>query len=564
MTFWLTWSVHWLEPNGAEPARDHSGRIPHGRYGGRPVELTAPAAHRPGAPTAPRAPTGETMIGAAGERQLVARAVDHRDRVAVVAERGEFRYRDLLEDSAGAASALLGERCDLDEARVAFMVDPGYDHVVTLWGAWRAGAMAVPIATDLPDPEIARVLDDATPSVVVADERHADRLRPLAAQRGIRLLATRELFTSAAGALPAVEASRASMMLYTSGTTGRPKGVVHTHRSVDAQITSLVAAWGWEPDDRILLVLPLHHLHGLVNVLGCALWTGATCEMLPGFDPQRTWDRLASGDLSLFMAVPTIYRRLIDTWEAADEQRRGATSGGARTLRLMVSGSAPLPVATLEQWREITGHTLLERYGMTETGMALSNTLDERVPGHVGKPLPGVDVRLVGEDGGEVGEGQPGEIHVRGPTLFRRYWNRPDATQDAFVDGWFRTGDIALVADGSYRILGRASVDIINTGGEQVSALEVEEVLRGHPAISDCAVVGVTDQRWGERVCAAIVTAEGCRVDDAAALREWGKQRLAPSKVPRSILVVDDLPRNAVGKVTKPQVAALFDQAAED
>ena len=224
----------------------------------------------------------------------------------------------------------------------------------------------------------------------------------------------------------------------------------------------------------------------------------------------------------------------------------------------MVSGSAALPVQTLKQWREISGHTLLERYGMTELGMALSNPhAGERRPGFVGTPLPGVEVRLVDEVGAPVTNGTAGEIEVRGANIFLEYWQRPEATAEAFRDGWFRTGDTAIVEGGSYRILGRSSLDIIKTGGFKVSALEIEEELRTHPAIAECAVVGIEDPDWGERICVAVELIRG----ETLALPElsaWAKQRLAPYKVPRSLVSVDALPRNAMGKVMKPEVAKLF------
>jgi malonyl-CoA/methylmalonyl-CoA synthetase len=307
-----------------------------------------------------------------------------------------------------------------------------------------------------------------------------------------------------------------------------------------------------------VLVLPLHHVHGIINIVSCALWSGAICEMLPRFDANAVWDRIASGELTLFMAVPTIYHKLIAAWEAASPERRTELSGACRHLRLMVSGSAALPVTTLERWKEISGHTLLERYGMTEIGMALSNPLHgRRVPGSVGTPLPSVKVRLVDESANEVEPGVPGEIEVRGPSVFAEYWNKPDATAIAFRNGWFRTGDMAVVQDGVYRILGRTSVDIIKTGGHKVSALEIEEELRQHPAICECAVVGVPDQEWGERVGAAVVleTGESLSIDE---LRAWCRDRLANYKLPSRLRVVETLPRNAMGKVTKPALAASF------
>ncbi|HEU5220181.1 MAG TPA: acyl-CoA synthetase, partial [Gemmatimonadales bacterium] len=317
-------------------------------------------------------------------------------------------------------------------------------------------------------------------------------------------------------------------------------------------------AWGWTASDRILLVLPLHHVHGIVNVVGCALWAGAACEMLPKFDAEETWRRIESGRLTVFMAVPTIYRRLIAAWDAAPEARQVRMSKACRGLRLMVSGSAALPVQTLTRWREISGHTLLERYGMTELGMALSNPLaGERKPGFVGVPLPGVEVRIVNEQGLPVGPGTAGEVEVRGPAVFLEYWHRPEATAAAFRDGWFKTGDTAVLEEGAYRILGRSSVDIIKTGGFKVSALEIEEELRGHPAVAECAVVGVEDPDWGERICVAVELASGHTLH-LAELSAWARERLAPYKVPRSLLAVDALPRNAMGKVVKPDVVKLF------
>jgi malonyl-CoA/methylmalonyl-CoA synthetase len=493
------------------------------------------------------------------ELELIARARDHADRVAVVDSRGRYSYADLLSASASVAGALLAGRTDLREARIAFLTPADFSYVAVQWGVWRAGGIAVPLATSHPPAEWEYVLRDAAAEVVVAGAEFADALRPAAERADVAMLSSSHVLQGPAPpALPALAPPRRAMMVYTSGTTGRPKGVVTTHANVAAQVTSLIEAWGWVSDDRILLVLPLHHLHGILNVLTCALWAGACCEMLPAFDAKLVWDRLASGRLTVFMAVPTIYRKLIAAWDDAPADRQRASSAGSAGLRLMVSGSAALPVQTLERWRGITGHTLLERYGMTEIGMALSNPLrGERRPGFVGAPLPGVQVRLVDEAGSPVEPGTPGEIEVSGDTIFLEYWGRPEATRDAFRDGWFRTGDVGVVENGAYRILGRTSVDIIKTGGYKVSALEIEEVLRTHPDVAECAVVGVADPEWGERVAAAVEVRPGESLE-LESLKDWAKSRLAPYKVPRALRVVPALPRNAMGKVTKADVAALF------
>jgi malonyl-CoA/methylmalonyl-CoA synthetase len=400
--------------------------------------------------------------------------------------------------------------------------------------------VAVPLSASQAPAEWEYIVRDVEPAFVVGPDEPGT-LADISARHGSVFVRSRDdpardrASDAAGGAedvrLPAVESGSAALVLYTSGTTSRPKGVVLTHANLAAQMSALAGAWGWRPDDRVLHVLPLNHVHGIVNVLGCALWSGACCEFLP-FEANAVWERFAAGGPTLFMAVPTVYTKLLAAFEAAPPATRVRWSAGAGRLRLMVSGSAALPVTLLARWREATGHVLLERYGMTEIGMALSNPLDgPRRAGSVGTPLPGVEVRLVDEHGKAVPDGGAGEIEVRGPAVFREYWRRPDATREAFRDGWFRTGDVARVEDGAYRILGRSSVDIIKTGGYKVSALEVEEVLREHPGVADAAVVGVPDEEWGERVAAAIVPREG-----AAA----------------------SLPRNAMGKVVKTEVRRMF------
>ncbi len=491
---------------------------------------------------------------------LLARARQHGDRLAIVDAAGEHSYAEVGAAAWRVASHILNGRDDLREARVAFMVPPGFDYVAVQWGVWLAGGVAVPLCLSHPLPEIEYVLDDTAAEILIVHPDFEAKLRPATAGRDLRFVSTPDALAADEAPLPEIEETRRAMILYTSGTTSRPKGVVTTHRNIEAQITSLIEAWAWRADDRILHVLPLHHTHGIINVLSCALWAGAACEMLHAFDAETVWQRFVESPLTLFMAVPTIYVRLIQAWEGAGEAEQQKRSEACEKMRLMVSGSAALPVSVLARWCEISGHTLLERYGMTEIGMALSNPLHgERRPGTVGQPLPGVDLRLVDENGSLIYEEEaPGQVQVRGPAVFLEYWQRPDATQEAFTDdGWFRTGDVALVEDGYYRLLGRSSVDIIKTGGEKVSALEIEEVLRKHPHVAECAVVGVPDAEWGERVCAAIV----CRTDeglDTETLRVWAKDHLAPFKVPTRCLFVADLPRNVMGKVTKPEVKELF------
>ena len=363
------------------------------------------------------------------------------------------------------------------------------------------------------------------------------------------------------------------MFIYTSGTTGRPKGVVHTHASLEAQAAALREAWGWSESDRALNVLPLHHVHGVVNVVYTALRAGATLEMAPRFDAAAAWETLrrprgAEDAVTVFQAVPTVYAKMIAHAEALPEGERErlraeVRGGGAR---LMVSGSAALPPAVLDAWRELTGHTLLERYGMTECGMALSNPLEPvsgRVPGTVGAPRPGVEARLDGV-ANPLADGE-GELLVRGRNLFARYHGRPEATAEAVdADGWLRTGDLARRAGGRYSIRGRLSADIIKSAGYKISALDVEACLLTHPAVAEAVVFGTPDDVYGERVAALVVPrpgAAGTEPGDALArdpvgeLRAFGERSLSPYKLPTRARVVDEIPRNAMGKVNKRELA---------
>jgi malonyl-CoA/methylmalonyl-CoA synthetase len=262
------------------------------------------------------------------------------------------------------------------------------------------------------------------------------------------------------------------------------------------------------------------------------------------------------GNVNVFMAVPTIYFKLISHYEALDKSEQESISDCLAKFRLMVSGSAALPVSVMDKWQSISGHYLLERYGMTEIGMAISNPLHgQRKAGYIGKPLPGVGVRICDENDRET-DGQPGEIQIKGPAVFREYWGKPEATRKSFTtDGWFKTGDIAVVEDGYYRILGRDSVDIIKSGGYKISALEIEEILRTHPEVKDCAVVGIPNEEWGELVAAAVIADPDIDVKE---LNAWMREKMPAYKTPRQYKVLSDLPRNAMGKVTKNELKNLF------
>jgi malonyl-CoA/methylmalonyl-CoA synthetase len=435
------------------------------------------------------------------------------------------------------------------------MVPPGFDYVALQWGIWLAGGIAVPVHIAHPADEIAYLAQDTAARLMICDEALLEKAK--AAIPGTCSYVTPEaLLQETPALLQPVSIDSDAMMIYTSGTTGRPKGVVMSHKQLDTQMRSLSEAWAWQTEDRILNVLPMHHVHGVINITCCALYNGAVLEMLPGFDAARVAARMGSGELTLFMAVPTVYHKLAQHFEQLSPGAKEQWQKGMRQMRLMVSGSAALPVTLLEQWRKISGHTLLERYGMTEIGMALSNPLHgDRKPGHVGMPLPFVSVKLVDEAGAEIaGTGIPGELYVSGETVFQRYWNRPEETAKSFDGTWFKTGDIAeRDASGYYKILGRSSSDIIKSGGYKISALEIENVLLEHPDVAECAVVALPSEEWGETIAAAIVGHA-----DHHQLKAWLKDKLAPYKMPRQFTATAALPRNAMGKVLKAEVKKLF------
>ncbi len=488
----------------------------------------------------------------------IRQARQHLDSIAILAGDVSYRYRELVNAAENLSDILLDNQTDLAEARVAFMVTPGFDYVATLWSIWQAGGVAVPLCLTHPLPSLRHTVEDSKSTILIFSPEFESQLSPLIQEKKLRALKLGTLNKETLPhKLPEISLNQRALILYTSGTTNLPKGVVTTHQNIQAQITTLITAWNWSDNDHTLCILPLHHVHGLINVVSCSLWAGATCEFLPEFDAKKVCEIFLEQRVNVFMAVPTIYFKLITHWEGLPVKEQEKISHALSSFRLMVSGSAALPATVMEKWKAISGHTLLERYGMTELGMAISNPyVGDRRTGFVGLPLPGVSIRLANEANEEVYD-EPGEIQVKGENVFLEYWNKPDATQRSFThDGWFKTGDIAVVENGYYRIMGRNSVDIIKSGGYKISALEIEEILRTHPAVKDCAVVGVDNEEWGEIVAAAIVSS----VDpfDLDLLRTWLKEQLPPYRLPRKFHIVNELPRNAMGKVTKNEVKKWF------
>lgn len=479
------------------------------------------------------------------------------EREAITDQQGTTSFARLGERVAQASACLRAGSASLDGRRTILLVSPGADWLTAFLGTIFAGGTAVPLSHLYPPAELAYFIEDSAADTIVYSEEHAHLAKPFS--QGRRLIAASELVSDSPSLGPICKDEDIALMLYTSGTTGRPKGAMISHKNLEVQRRLLGEAWGWQENDKLLHALPLHHLHGLGIALMTAVMNGASSLMLERFDATRIWEEMANA--TVFMGVPTMYHKLFEAFDAADEATRARYIDNARSLRLATSGSAALPVTLAERWQKLTGSYPLERFGMTEIGVGMTNPLsEERRAGSIGMPLPTVETRIVDEGGGEVEDGEPGELWLRGPSVFAGYWQKEEETREAFTEGWFRTGDIAIrEADGYFRLLGRSSVDILKSGGYKLSALEIEEVFRNHDAISEIAVVGVPDEEWGELVVAVIVARPGRERElDEAALRDWAKQHLAGYKVPRKVFVVPTLPKNAIGKVLKPEVKKMI------
>jgi len=476
---------------------------------------------------------------------------------AIISGGKSYTYAELLSASLLVASNLLKGKNDLLEERVTFMVNPGFNYVAIQWGIWRAGGIAVPLCITHPLNSLKYVIEDTEASIIISDECFTDILVPFAKEKNIQFYQPQDLLKGETATLPPLDGIRKAMILYTSGTTNLPKGVVSTFNNLEAQINSLLTAWEWKSTDHTLCLLPLHHVHGIVNIVCCSLFSGAKCEFLEKFSPEEVFKIFNLKKVNVFMAVPTIYYKLIAYWDTLSTFKQQEIKNSLNSFRLMVSGSAALPITVMENWNKISGHNLLERYGMTEIGMAISNPYKGgRLAGYVGMALPGVKVRLAADDDAEV-NGEPGEIQIKGKNVFLEYWNRPEETKKSFTkDGWFKTGDIAVLEQGYYKILGRNSVDIIKSGGYKISALEIEEVLRTHVLINDCAVIGIEDNEWGELIVAALVVNNNNI--NLQELNTWLRSLIAPYKTPKKYIILDDLPRNAMGKVTKNELKKVF------
>ncbi|MQL81210.1 hypothetical protein Taro_013662 [Colocasia esculenta] len=501
---------------------------------------------------------------------------------------------------------------NLEGARIGIVAKPSAEFVAGVFGTWLGGGVAVPLAVSYPEAELLHVMNDSDVSILLSTEEHQELMKNVAAKCGAQfsLIPDVSSITSDGDSRnkleveidvetlrreiedsKALEGNGDALIVYTSGTTGKPKGVVHTHKSVTAQrhgnihhvinfCTVYLYIISYNEKKFINLNFSTLHVHGLFNALFAPLYAGAAVEFMPKFSVRGIWERWresypkdgtkVDNAITVFTGVPTMYTRLLQGYEAMDPELQATSASAASQLRLMMCGSSALPYPLMKQWETITGHRLLERYGMTEFVMALSNPLrGTRKGGTVGKPLPHVEVKILMEDDGGPDSSGVGELCVRSPSLFKEYWKQPEVTKESFIDGgFFKTGDTVKVdEDGYYIILGRSSADIIKVGGYKLSALEIESRILEHPSVSECAVVGVPDKDYGEAICAIIVPEAGEKEKteelkpplSLEELRSWAKDKLAPYKIPTRLFSWNSLPRNAMGKVNKKELKKLLE-----
>lgn len=514
-------------------------------------------------------------------------------------------------------------RIDFSPAPFLPQASPIDPLIVTLLSILAAHAIAVPLSPTFPAHELRYILDQSGSLMLLSSEKFQDKADEVLKegmetapinykQEKIMMGKVDDNVT-----LEEPTSDKGGMMLYTSGTTNRPKGVLLPQEVITAQSRSLLEAWNYSSQDVLLHVLPLHHIHGTVNALLTPLFAGSTIEFQFPFNATAAWERLAAPFLSnpdpskkpisFLTVVPTIYTRLLASHSSLTPDLQAATKTALNpsNMRLNISGSAALPTPVKSAWTELSGgNVLLERYGMTEVGMALSCGLSfhDRIDGSVGWPLPSVQARLIDTETNEIikegeevnpetGRERLGEIQLRGPTIFKEYWRNLEATQKEFTadeDGngkWFKTGDVAVrrYVDGAgksnqpwakgpmYFIQGRKSADIIKTGGEKVSALEIEREMLSLPQVSEVAVVGLPSEAWGQKVAAVVMLTERGRTAgrkggpwSALDMRRALKEVLANYKIPQEMRVVESIPRNAMGKINKKQlVKELWGEALE-
>ncbi|MEY4766401.1 MAG: hypothetical protein RI907_3074 [Pseudomonadota bacterium] len=487
-----------------------------------------------------------------------------RDATAILSAHGNYTWQDLDDASAMLANLIEGLKPRGVNGRppvVAAHVDKSVESLLLYLATLRAGCVYLPLNPAYRAAELSYFLGDARPAVLVCRPADLEWVTPLAAEAGVGHLFT--LGDDRRGSLLSHAARRSrehqpverqvddlAAILYTSGTTGRSKGALLSHGNLWSNARTLLQLWDWRQDDCLVHALPIFHIHGLFVACHCALLSGTPVRWVDKFTPEAVLAQVTDtqgAPATLFMGVPTMYGRLMTL--------PGLDAAACAGMRLFISGSAPLLAPQSEAFTARTFHTILERYGMSETGMLCSNpcrpTEGPRLPGSVGRPLPGVGVRVVGEDGQPVPSGEPGGVEVSGPNVCQGYLGMPDKTAEAFTpDGWFRTGDVGRFDDQGYLFLVGRAKDLIISGGFNVYPAEVETELDKLPGVAESAVVGVPHADFGEGVLALVVAQPGRQLDEPGLIAQL-KERLAGFKVPKRIVQVEDLPRNAMGKVQK-------------
>ena len=475
------------------------------------------------------------------------------DSTLLVTDAGdEYRYADMESESARLAR-FLGEAGAVPGDRISVQAAKSPQALCLYLACLRGGFVFHPLNTGYRAGELEYFFADAEPAVVVCDSGNLDLIGPLAQRLSIpRLftldadgsgtLAERSRDTDADPVIVHREKDDMAALLYSSGTTGKPKGIVLTHNNLYASANTLVQAWGFTERDVLLHALPIYHVHGLFVALGCVLLSGASMRWLPAFDAGKVIELLPQ--CTAMMGVPTYYTRLLASEDFTRET--------AAHMRLFISGSAPLLEETFQAFEKRTGHRILERYGTSETNMNTSNPLiGERKPGSVGPPLPGVEVRICDAEGKALPDGEIGNLQVRGENVFREYWRMPEKTAGDFTgDGFFNTGDLGVIdEDGYVSIVGR-SKDLVISGGLNVYPAEVESMINGMNGVRESAVIGIPHADFGEAVVAVIVCTDGATLNEGE-VTDYAKDRLAGYKAPKRVVFVDELPRNTMGKVQK-------------
>jgi len=471
-----------------------------------------------------------------------------------------YTWRDL--DRATAMIANLLRSLSLPEgSRVAVQVEKSVEALMLYLATLRAGYVFLPLNTAYQSAEIEYFLGDATPAVVVCTGKNFGWVAKIAFKAGARHVFTlnddrtgslleRAAHHSDVHEIAAKQPDDLAAILYTSGTTGRSKGAMLTHGNLLSNARVLKSYWGWRPGDVLIHALPIFHVHGLFVASHGAMLNGSKMIWLARFDPTLVIDKMAQA--TVFMGVPTLYVRML--------AEPGLSQQVARHMRLFISGSAPLLIETFNEWKERTGHTILERYGMSETIMLTSNPYDPqqggRRGGTVGFPLPGVELRVRGDDGQELAAGEIGNIQVRGPNVFKGYWKMPEKTREEFTDdGWFKTGDVGKIDERGYVTIVGRSKDLIISGGYNVYPAEIEGYINEMAGVAESAVVGVPHPDFGEVGVAIVIPKAGSSLDADAIVAEL-KSKLANFKIPKRCFVVPELPRNTMGKVQKALLRA--------